>query len=270
MKKIISTIVDCHTHSSFSGDSKVTIKDAVLRVTELGLGGIAFTDHLELSHPLPQKSMTFDFGERSVQLTQLQQQFEGKIKILKGLEVGFQPHIAAEASDIVNKHDFDLVICSTHVVDRMPEDSFYKDRTRQQAYRRYLEAIYEAVTTFDDFDVVGHIGYVCRYAPYQDKSLRYVDHDEIIDAILKKVIEKGKGIEVNTAGYFCRLYFPHPDFDVIKRYKELGGSIITIGSDAHRVERIGDRFDSVVQRLTDVGFSYIAYFEKRTPVFVRI
>ncbi len=268
--KHLTRLVDCHTHSSFSGDSQVLIKDAAHRTQERGLGGITFTDHLELSHPIPEHSMTFDFAERSQQLDQLRQNLGTTIKILKGLEVGFQPHIAQEAQAIIQNHDFDFIICSTHVVDGIGENSFYENKTKQQAYNRYLEAVYRAVTTFDDFDIVGHIGYVCRYAPYQDKSLRYVDYADILDAILKTVIEKGKGIEINTAGYFMQLGFPHPDFDTIKRYKELGGSIITLGSDAHNLERIGDHFGFVVDQLTTLGFSYVTYFENRKPIFVKI
>ena len=264
--------VDCHTHSSFSADSQTPLKDAVLRAKKLGLDGISFTDHLDLGHDDPEKIMTFDFAQRATQITQLQEHFKDSIKIFKGLEVGFQPHIIPGIQNIIKAYDFDVIICSVHAISRVfaYEALFYEGKPKHQAYAEYLTAIYESVATFDDFDIVGHIGYMCRYAPYQDKSLKYADHREIVDAILKKVIEKDKGIEVNTAGFSYNLGFTHPDFDIIQRYKELGGSIITLGSDAHDVQRIGDRFDSIIKRLAHIGFSHVAYFEKRTPIFIRI
>jgi len=88
--------------------------------------------------------------------------------------------------------------------------------------------------------------------------------------IFKELIEKGKGIEVNTAGFLYNLGFPHPDFDSLKRYKELGGEIITIGSDSHKVEHIGNNFAFVLEQLAHIGFKYITYFEDRKPVFVKI
>jgi histidinol-phosphatase (PHP family) len=269
MKKI-TALMDCHTHSSFSNDSNISLEAAVHKARKLGLGGIVFTDHLELDHPLPEFNKNFDIALRSEQFVPIQRKYEGELKLLQGIEIGFQPHLVGTLQSVIKNHDFDQVICSTHVVDRMDEDLLFSNPSKQYVYSRYLEAIYQAVATFDDFDVIGHIGYVCRYVPYQDKSLCYDDYHDILDAILKRVIEKGKGIEVNTSGYFRKLDFPHPDFDTIKRYKELGGSIITLGSDAHSVARIGDRFDYVVQRLVDLGFSYVTYFEKRQPVFIKI
>lgn len=269
MKKNKS-LVDCHSHSSFSSDSTITIEAAAQKVADLGLAGIVFTDHLELDHPAPEWCKNFDVRARGEIIERVQQQHGNEIKLLQGIEVGFQPHLVNDLREIINAYDFDQVICSTHVVDRIEENRFFQNPSKQYVYTRYLEAVYQAVSDFDDFDVVGHIGYVCRYVSYDDKSMCHGDYADLLDSILKKVIDKGKGIEINTAGYFCKLDFPHPDFDTIKRYKELGGSIITLGSDAHFVDRIGDRFDHVVQRLADLGFSYVTYFEKRKPVFVKI
>jgi histidinol-phosphatase (PHP family) len=88
--------------------------------------------------------------------------------------------------------------------------------------------------------------------------------------ILKAVIQKGKGIEVNTAGYAYNLNSPHPGFDILKRYKELGGTILTLGSDAHTPQIIGGKFPFVLQKLVSLGFEHITYFEKRKPIFIKI
>jgi histidinol-phosphatase (PHP family) len=268
----LKSIIDCHTHSSFSIDSEMPAVDGGQSAINAGLGGLIFTDHLDIDYPNPAYDFSFDFAARSKFLDKLRQDFAGKVKILKGLELGFQPQIVQAASKVVKSYDFDFVLCSVHVVDKIDlcHKSFQSGRTKEQAYRRYLQAIYESVDKFDDFDVVGHIGYLCRYVSYQDKSLNYVDYSDILDMIFKRVIEKGKGIEVNTAGYFYKLGFTHPGFDSIKRYRELGGQIITIGSDAHDAGRVGADFSRVLTQLADIGFKYVTYFENRKPVFVKI
>jgi histidinol-phosphatase (PHP family) len=270
----LKSIIDSHTHSSFSPDSEMSLKEAVGGACERGLGGIVITDHLELAHPDTVTWQTpFDIKGRSQHINQLRQEHKEEFKILKGLELGFQPEIIARsASTLVRDHDFDFVILSTHVVDNIDlgKKTFYAEKTKEDAYNKYLDMIYESIATFNDFDVIGHIGYLCRYAPYQDRSMKYHDYREKLDAILSTVIAKGKGIEVNTAGYRNKLGGPHPDFDILKRYHELGGSVITIGSDAHNTLRIGDQFEVVIQRLKDLGFRFITYFENRKPVFTKI
>jgi histidinol-phosphatase (PHP family) len=270
----LTSIIDSHTHSTFSPDSAMSLKEGVIAAHEHGLGGLTFTDHIELAHPDTVTWKTpFDIKNRSQCIDELRQECGAyNIKIFKGLELGFQPTIVERASTMIKQNDFDFVMLSTHVVENIDLGGtpFYEGKTKEQAYKKYLDTIYESVSTFDDFDVVGHIGYVCRYAPYHDKSLSHVDYRDELDAILIKVISKGKGIEVNTAGFRHNLGCPHPDFDILKRYKELGGTIITIGSDAHSTPRVGSQFEVVVQRLADLGFTHVTYFENRAPIFVKI
>lgn len=268
----LKSIIDCHTHSSFSIDSQMPAKEGVLSAINAGLGGLIFTDHIDLDYPDPAYNFSFDIAVRSEFLDNLRLDFGAKAKILKGLELGFQPQIVSQAGEIVKSYDFDFVILSVHVVDKIDlcHKIFHEGQPKEQVYRRYLQAIYESVDKFDDFDVVGHIGYLCRYVTYPDRSLKYADYSDVLDMIFKKVIQNGKGIEVNTAGYFYKLGCPHPDFDSIKRYKELGGEIITIGSDAHVAGRIGENFELVIKQLSEIGFKHVTYFENRKPVFVKI
>lgn len=270
--KYLKSIIDCHTHSSFSIDSKMSAHDGVLSAINAGLAGLIFTDHIDLDYPDSAYNFSFDIAARSDFLNNLRLEFKERAKILKGLELGFQLQIVNQASELVKSYDFDFVILSVHVVDKIDlcHKIFHDGQPKEQVYNRYLQAIYESVDKFDDFDVVGHIGYLSRYVTYQDKALKYADYSDILDAIFKKVIQKGKGIEVNTAGYFYKLGFTHPDFDSITRYKELGGEIITIGSDAHDAGRVGENFGLVIKHLSAIGFKYVTYFENRKPVFVKI
>jgi histidinol-phosphatase (PHP family) len=265
-------IVDCHVHSDFSDDCSMPMQNACQAACDAGLGGVTFTDHIEVDFPNPKYNYTFDFAQRSNHIDQIQRLFDGKLKILKGLELGFQPHIIKETEKIVRDNELDFVISSVHVVDKIDLSSgkFCENKTKQQAFRRYLEEIYLSVSTMQHYDIVGHIGYIRRYVPFADRSMSYADYADILDAILRCVIQSGKGIEINTSGYRYDLGSMIPDLDVVKRYKELGGQIITIGSDSHSKERLGEFFKKGLDVLCAAGFDYVTYFEKRKPIFVRL
>ena len=262
---------DCHVHSSFSGDSEMEAVTACDRAIELGLTGIAFTDHLDYDYPDYDEKFLIDFDKYSGFMDSIKTQYTGRLKIMKGIEVGIQPHVIEDTTKVVEKYDFDFVIASVHIIDKMDPyyGEYYKGKSKEQAYSRYLEAILTSVTDFDNFDVVGHIGYIRRYCSYDDRTLRYQDFSDVIDCILKTVISKGKGIEVNTSGY-KDMECPIPDFDIIRRYVELGGEIITMGSDAHFPEHMARNFGHVRDRLGDIGFKYTAHFEQRKVVFDKI
>ncbi|KKQ32578.1 MAG: Histidinol phosphate phosphatase HisJ family [candidate division TM6 bacterium GW2011_GWF2_37_49] len=270
----LKSIIDCHSHSNYSADSQMLAHDGVRSALGAGIGGLAFTDHLDIDYPNREYNYTFDFDHRSKFLDELRNEFSGKAKILKGLELGFQPHIIDQAAQIVQMNDFDFVIGSVHAVDgyTLSENAgYYQGKNKQQAYLRYLEEVYNSVVGMDCFDVIGHIGYIRRYAPDEDRSLQFIDYRDVLDMILKKVVDKGKGIEVNTSGYHYKgLGTPIPNFDIIERYKELGGEMLTIGSDSHQARYVGNSFMPVLQRLKSIGFNYVTYFEERKPVFVKI
>lgn len=269
----INSIVDCHVHCDFSDDSGMLPRQGVDSAVAYGLKGIAYTDHIDIDYPDPSYDFTFDIAARTKSLNQLQKQYEGRLSIINGVEIGIQPSVIKQSNEFVTKGNFDFVICAVHSVDHYSlcmSSKFFEGKSKKKAYRRYLEAVYDSVTHFDDFDIVGHIGYVRRYGPYEDRSMPYAEFSDIIDMILKRVIDDGRGIEVNTSGYAYNLGSPIPDFDIIERYKELGGKIITIGSDAHDPKCIGARFLDTLKRVHRIGFKSVAYYEQRKPVFVYI
>jgi histidinol-phosphatase (PHP family) len=241
------------------------------KAIELGLDGIIFTDHLDYDFPNFDISFMIDFKEYAAYMSNLKKTYEKTLKVLMGIEVGIEPHNIKESEKIVKQYDFDFVIASTHIVDRKDPytGEYYIGKTKSEAFHRYLEVILDTVTNFNDYNVVGHIGYIRRYGNYEDKSLRHLDYSDLLDSILKKVISDGKGIEINTSGYRS-LGTPIPDFDIVKRYRELGGEILTIGSDAHYVDHMALNFKEVQERLKEIGFKYITHFEKRKPVFDKL
>jgi histidinol-phosphatase (PHP family) len=262
--------VDSHVHSNYSDDSTLRPEEAVSKALDQGLMGLAFADHYDLDFPDSQYLFEFDPTKRATHFNALKEHYGPQIEILDGIEIGLQPHIVDQASDIINSHQFDFVICSVHAVDGIPlhdPTAFYEDKTKEQAYRRYLEEIYQIIRNFDDYDVIGHFGYIRRYGPYDIKSMPLKTYDDIIDSIFKLLVQRGKGIEVNVSGYAYKLGTPIPDVDMIKRFKELGGEIVTLGSDAHDAAHIGKSFKQGLAALERAGFEHVTYFKNRKPIF---
>ena len=165
-----------------------------------------------------------------------------------------------------------FVIGSSHLCNGVDPScaDFYKGRSEKEAYRVYFDSIVENIMTFSDFDVYGHLDYVVRYGPNADTKYSYDIYKEIFDKILMLLIEKGKGIEINTGGLKKGMRDVHPCIDVIKRYRSLGGEIITIGSDAHIPKNIATDFSRAEEILIECGFRYYTIFEHRKPRFEKL
>ena len=172
----------------------------------------------------------------------------------------------------MDSFDFDFVIGSSHVChDQDPYyPSFYAERSEEEAYREYFEYILENIRSFHNFDVYGHLDYVVRYGPSQDKYYTYDRYRDIFDAILELLLELGKGLELNTGGLKYGLSQPNPCLAILKRYRRMGGDIITIGSDAHRPEQIGYAFVRAAEVLKECGFSHYTTFQNRRPKYHRL
>ncbi len=263
---------DNHIHSKFSTDSHMDAEEACKKAVETGLKGLVFTDHVDYDFPDFDESFLIDYNEYFSFFSKLKDKWASKLEVLIGVEMGFQPHVTDKINNTLNQFDFDFVINSVHIIEHKDPyaGAYFTGKTQQQAYERYLEEILCSVKAYDNYDIIGHIGYVARYGKYEDKPLRYKDYSDIIDEILKAVIEKGKGIELNTSGLRSDLGCPIPGYDVIKRYFELGGEVITVGSDSHFAEHLGHSFCEALEHLKSIGFKHVVHFEKRKPVFEKI
>ncbi len=263
---------DTHMHTSFSGDSDAAPKDMIKKALSLGLDGICITDHMDLDYPDDPELFLLDPDAYFPALTHLQNEYRGILPVRIGIELGLQPHLADTHQNLVTAHNFDFVIGSSHVVHGMDPyySAYYEERTEEEAYYEYFASITENIRAFDDFDVYGHIDYVVRYGPNRNANYSYTHYQDVIDKILKLLIEKGKGIEINTGGFRCGLGHPNPTEDILKRYRELGGEIVTLGSDAHKPEDIAYDFGKINAILQDCGFAYYAVFKERKSEFVKL
>lgn len=263
---------DTHMHTRFSGDSEADPADMVREAIRRGLGGICITDHLDYDYPDDPEGFLLDFDHYQPEISALREQFSDRLPVLFGIELGLQPHLAGQHHEILKKYDFDFVIGSSHVVHGVDPyyPHYYEGRTEAAAYREYFESILENIAAFDEFDVYGHIDYVVRYGPHKNADYTYERFADVIDEILKQLITRGKGIELNMAGFKYGLGHPNPTEAVLKRYRELGGEIITIGADGHRPEHIAWDYEKVPALLSEAGFDYFTVFQKRKPVFLKI
>lgn len=262
---------DTHMHCRFSGDSEADPEDMIEAARAKGLDGICFTDHLDYDFPSdPPDLFLLDLEAYEQAIPALANKFEGIFPVLHGIEIGIQPHLSEKLSEVIRSHNYDQVICSSHAIDG--KDPYYKTffvgREEHEAYRRYFESILENLEVFSDFDVYGHIDYVVRYGPNTNRFYSYDAYSDVLDEILKKLIDMGKGIEINTGGFKYGLGHPNPCEDIIKHYRSFGGEIITIGSDAHAPEHVAYDFNKVPQILRDAGFTHYTVFVNRKPRFL--
>ncbi|MCR5167594.1 MAG: histidinol-phosphatase HisJ family protein [Oscillospiraceae bacterium] len=267
---------DCHMHSVHSGDSEAPMEEMILQSIAKGLDTICFTEHIDLDFPVtdldPEGKFECDMDEYYKDYCICRERYSDKIRILFGTELGLQPSVADRNKAYAKAYDLDLIIGSSHLCNGADPSctDFYRGRSEKEAYREYFDSILENITTFSDFDVYGHLDYVVRYGPNADKEYSYDTYRDILDRILMLLIEKGKGIEINTGGLKKGLRDVHPCTDVIRRYKSLGGEIITIGSDAHIPENIAAYFSRAEEILNICGFRYYTVFEHRRPRFVKL
>jgi histidinol-phosphatase (PHP family) len=265
--------INYHMHSQYSIDGEMSIEEACEKAIELGLKEIAFTDHLDIDWPDPNYEFgALDIEKYLIDIEKNRERYKDCLKIKTGIEVGLQPHVLEEVEDIIVTYPFDFVIASIHIIQRMDpyQGDYYKNRTKEECYRLYYEETLELVKEFSNFDVLGHIGYIRRYSPFpyeQDEDLICLS---LIDEILKVLITKGKGIEVNTSGYKHASKTPMPTPRILARYKDLGGTIITLGSDAHTIDDVGFGLDLGCSVIRESGFKHITSYTERKPEFISI
>lgn len=265
---------DCHMHSSFSADSHTPAEEMIRKAISLDMKGITFTEHLDPDYPQTPENLDFslDIDSYCKSLSLLKEKYSDKPEILFGIELGLQPHLADFFQKLLKEVPFDFVIGSSHVVHGFDPyyPDFFQGRRESLCYMEYFESILENLSVYSDFDVYGHIDYIVRYGPNQNREYSYGRYQDILDEILKKIISMEKGIELNTGGYHYGLGEPNPCTAIIRRYKEMSGEIITIGADAHTPEKIGYAFDRAACVLENCGFRYYTVFKERKPEFLKL
>lgn len=283
---LLKGLTDCHTHTQFSVDSEADIELVIEKAVSLGLSALAVTDHCECNRWYSEEHYKdedtyryFDFGkdfESSVStVTRLKEKYSDKIELICGVELGQAEQEPEIADIVVNDKRVDFIIGSVHQLPKTEDFAFldykmFSESEIKNLLERYFLEIHK-LCLWGKFDILGHLTYVLRYMEgafgiKMDMS-RYND---IIEEIFKAVISKGKGIEINTSGLRQQYKNTFPSYEYVRLYKELGGEILSLGSDSHFVEDIGKGIAEGAKIARNAGFRYIAYYKEHKPNFIRL
>ena len=265
-------LYDNHNHSQFSFDGKRTsVRAAALQARTLGLGGICFTDHCDFFVPGAKAEKenllreVFDVKSQQAEIRAAREDIPGT-GIFMGAEIGLYKDCHQQIRKFLEDNKFDQIIASVHYIDDTDPfyGGYYQGKDWKEAYGHYLETLYNEMVWLGDFDIMGHYDYVARYAPYSKTSILYKDFSDILDQMMKYLISEGKALEINTKSYQdYNGRTPVLDTDILIRYKELGGEIISLGSDSHDPSRVGDKCAFYAEFLKSLGYRFGAHFEGR-------
>ncbi len=265
---------DNHMHSYFSGDSEAAPEDMIKSSKDKGLSGITFTDHLDWDYHHEPGLFDLDIPKYLSKMRQIAETCAtDAFPVRVGIELGLQPHLADRHTYLLKENNFDYVIGSVHQIDGNDPyyDTFFEGRSIVVAYRDYLLCLLENLSEFYEIDALGHLDYISRYGMRVAKSrgvdgrFYYDDHREIIDEILRFLVLHDIALEVNTGAFRYGYDEPNPSYEIIRRYREMGGCMLTLGADAHKPEDVGGAFEKVIPRLKELGFSSYYVFTKRKP-----
>lgn len=265
------TLRDYHIHSSFSFDSRAPMEETVRTAVKRGISEMAFTDHFEPCASLPD-APDFDINEFFKEVRRLQEKYAGQIRILAGIEAGQAQLYGEQIAKFLPKYPFDFVIGSVHNVTGdidLAFQSYTLANMSSWLEQYFLEALEAAKTGL--YDVFGHLNYICRYMYKQEIPVKINDYEDLAILVLKQIIAKGKGIEINVSMLRDKKTpMTLPSIELIKKYRSMGGEILTIGSDAHHSAHVGIGIEKGMELAKRAGFRYITVFKDRKPEFCRI
>lgn len=265
-------LADMHCHTHHSHDSCADLDELCKHAVSKGLSAIAITDHCDIWLSGDSAAMA-EIDASFMEACRCAETYAGKLEVLRGIEIGEALWNADEAQKIIFSHEYDVVLCSVHSVrfrrldlpysgidfSRMPPDEL-------KAYlTKYFEELLQSAKELD-YDVLTHLTCPLRYIRGKyGIHIDLSDYRELIDEILKTVIERKKALEINTSCVGTPYDRTLPDFDTIKRYLDFGGTMITLASDAHVVQNVGKDFDAVRRRLKLLGVNQAYLYRRRRP-----
>ncbi len=270
---------DYHVHTKFSDDSDCPMERVVCDAIDKGLDEICFTDHVdygvkkdwdepgEMLYRQGEILANVNYPLYVKEYNRLREKYSDKITLKLGLEFGMQAHTIEKYETLFKKYPFDFIILSVHEVDDKEfwTQDFQRNKTQEEYNMLYYEELLYLVRHYHNYSVLGHMDLIARYD--NEGIYPFENIKPVVSKILKTVIADGKGIEVNTSSHRYGIKDLTPSRDILKLYKELGGKIITIGSDSHKPEHLGAYIDETKVWLKELGFNEVCTYEKMVPVF---
>ncbi len=247
-------------------------REAVLRALELGLSGLTFTEHYD-THPEDWPTCCYDDEAYGADIAALRAEFGGDIHMGKGIEVCCQPDRMKRILEFLAGCDFDVVMLSVHWVDNgasaIHDRNRWAGKTADAMSRAYLAAVLNATEICvnlkqqnrSPFNVLGHLDLVRRYSRRFLETDAPLGHQDLVDAILRNCLAADLVPEINTSSLRQGLDEPMPGPAVVRRYAELGGTALVLGSDAHAVEHLGAGLERAAAMARDCGISRQAVFK---------
>lgn len=263
-------LMDLHTHSDSSPDGEEPTTSLCEAAVERGLFALAITDHCEVN-VFKEECYDRSIKQSMFEIVKAREVFRSRLKVLVGVELG-QATQDLSCAELVAKAGFDFIIGSLHNLRGRPDFAFldYEEENVEPLLEEYFTQVLE-LARWGKFDVLGHLTYPLRYIMGEQGIEVCLDrYQEQIDEIFKALIQNGCGIEVNTSTLRQPLGRTMPELSQVRRYRELGGEIITVGSDAHCARHVGAGIREGIALLEAAGFTHMTYFEKRKPVPVAI
>ncbi|MDA8097687.1 MAG: histidinol-phosphatase HisJ family protein [Clostridia bacterium] len=263
---------DYHVHSSFSADGKMSMAEACARAVDLGILEIAFTDHVDYVYPGSPLNWEFEHDVYEREVVRCEGLFGRRLTVIRGAELGLHPNSHARNETFTSAYPFDFLIGSVHIVGIQDLDNgeYFEGRSLEDAGRVYLETVNQCVRDYHGFNVLGHLDLFKRYLHFIKRSrqdVTWTDYHDIIEDTFRVLIQTGRGIEVNMSGFRSGAEYTLPEPEMVKLYRRIGGEVITVGSDAHRVEQVGLQLRRGYEILEQAGFKYVTTFRRREPVF---
>lgn len=265
--------IDSHSHSKLSHDGHLSISELAGIASQNGFSYLAVTEHLDrdylyggirekLCRQLRLAKYDREFAKEKTAVSQLPNFY-----LAYGVEIGYAAKCAQRCAEETGKYDYDVIVNSIHTLSG--RDMYFKDffdgKTRDSVYNAYLDTLYESLSAPYRYNVVGHIGYIARYAPYEETSLFSGSYDDKLQAILKEIIAKDKTVEINTH-ITHPLWEYLPEKELLARYYAQGGRRITYSSDSHRATDVGKNYALAAELALSLGFSDWTVYVKGEPV----
>lgn len=270
---------DYHVHTEFSDDSVYPLNRVIEDAIALGMDEICLTDHVdygikldwdcgkEIQYRNGEPLANVDYPRYMEAISRAKELYKDKIQIRAGLEFGIQTHTIPEFLALFQRYPLDFIILSIHQVNDQEfwTQDFQHGKTQQEYNEQYYQEMLRVVREYKDYSVLGHMDLIVRYDKAGVYPFRKVR--PLIEEILKIVIADGKGIEVNTSAKRYGLSDSTPSMEILKLYKSLGGTILTIGSDSHKPEHLGAHIREAKEMLKELGFRQFCTFEGMKPIF---
>lgn len=277
---------DYHVHTQFSDDSCYDMEQVVLDAMAMGIDEICFTDHVdygvkkdwdepgEMSYrrggpgePEKMPLANVDYPLYFDKYRKLKKKYQDRIVLKIGMEFGMQAHTIDRYEKLFAAYPFDFILLSVHEIEDKEfwNQEFQKNRTQQEYIERYYEELRYLVQHYHNYSVLGHLDLITRYD--QAGGYPFERIKPLLEEILQTVIRDGKGIEVNTSSHRYGLQDLTPSREILRLYRELGGRIVTIGSDAHKPEHLGACLEETKRELKALGFTQLCTYERMEPVY---